>query len=74
MASMAYWEQVGVKRHVGGKRGETRSWYDLMRTSKKLVLHFCRKFFITLLFPASGLPGQHLVPQKPTARRGRIFY
>jgi len=25
MASMAYWEQVGVKRHAGGKSGEIRS-------------------------------------------------
>jgi hypothetical protein len=25
MASMAYWEQVGVKRQAGGKRGEIKS-------------------------------------------------
>lgn len=34
MASIVYWEQVGWKRHRGGKRGDTRSWYKRMIASK----------------------------------------
>ena len=60
IASMAYWEQVGVKRHVGGSRGEIRSWYALIRERKKWVLHFCRKSFINLLFPTSVLPSRSI--------------
>jgi hypothetical protein len=29
MASIAYWEQVGVKRQLGGIIGEMNSWYNL---------------------------------------------
>ena len=57
---MAYCEQVGVKRQAGGNRGEIRNWYALIRNRKKWVLHFCRKFFINFLFPASVLPGHSL--------------
>jgi hypothetical protein len=35
MASMAYCEQVGVKRQAGGNSGEIRSWYVLIKKRKK---------------------------------------
>lgn len=34
MASMPYWEQVGVKRQLAPSRGESSHWYNLMSTRK----------------------------------------
>jgi len=31
MASIAYWEQVGAKRQLGGNSGEINSWYNLTK-------------------------------------------
>jgi hypothetical protein len=60
MASMAYCEQVGVKRQAGGNRGEIRSWYVLIKKRKKLVPHFCRKFFINPFFLHQKFPAKIL--------------
>ncbi len=74
MASMAYSEQVGVKRQAGGKRGETRSWYALIRERKKTVVHFCRKCFINSFLSASGSSGEIVFlnwrRERPQARCG----
>jgi hypothetical protein len=34
MDSMAYWEQVGVKRQLAGVSGEIKIWYNLMKIRK----------------------------------------
>jgi len=36
MASIIYWEQVGVCLQLLGKRGEISHWYNLTRTIKKV--------------------------------------
>jgi len=35
---MAYVEQVGVKRQVGGSKGEIRYWYALINQMKVLFM------------------------------------
>jgi hypothetical protein len=48
-ASKAYWEQVGVNRHLGPSKGEIIHWYSFMRRikgrPKRLSIVFIKKVF-----------------------------
>jgi len=34
---MAYWEQVGTKRQLGGSTGEMKRWYTRMRDTMRFL-------------------------------------
>ncbi len=73
MATNAYSEQVGIKRHDGGSRGETSFLYMLIHKSNNFLGIPTMKCGIFMLYHLFGLVREVFNPFKFTFNRMYVF-